>query len=305
MKPTHLIPVTLIGSLLSLSLLGFSSQANATTFVPPPIDNGAAPGPIPNANNLTSVDVELALILDSSNSISQTNFESILNVYYNIFTDPQFFNDFIAPLRYDVDKKPQIAISVFQFGTNVEQSIPWALISNQNDAKTFGNQFLSMTKMGGFTNMGGAIDLATQTLFNNDFAGKYSVFDISSDGRAFRSRPHAAVASHNALAAGINAINAIAITQDSLSVLPSVIGGLNPDRKTTAFIVETGSIENYEATLRDKLKQELQGKSPCPLDSSCPPDSPDPSPIPEPSSILGLLGIGLLALVSKTNSSKS
>lgn len=296
MKPTHLAPVTLIGSVLSFSLLGFVSQAHATTFTPPPIDSSSLPGPIDNANNLTSVDVELALILDSSNSISQANFNGILSAYYNIFTSPTFFNDFIAPLRYDTDKKPQIAVSFFQFGTNAVQSIPWTIISNQNDAQTFGNQFLSITKKGGFTNMGGAIKMATQTLLNNEFAGKYSVFDISSDGRSFRSDPPVIEAAADAFTAGIDAINAIAVSQNSISVLPNVIGGLNPDRKTAGFIVEAGSIDNYEATLRDKLKKELQGDSSCPFISSCPPDSPDPLAVPEPSAIWGLLGIGLLAV---------
>lgn len=262
MKIFSLINLTATGIACSLSVLGFSALVSAKP--------------------LTPVDIELAFILDGSDSISESDFNLQLNAYKNIFTNPSFFKNFVSPIA-----KKKIAVGVFQFGSVLEQSLDWTLIDSQKDAKKFGNQFMNLTKLNHYSNLGGAIQLATDSTLNNNFDGTHLVFDISSDGFTFGSSIHPRKASKNAFDAGIDAINAIAPSNSDLIMLEGIIGGTNPN-KSSAFIVTADSIENYEKTLRDKIRRETVGP---------PEPRQDPPPkVPESDSLAGLLSFVFIGL---------
>lgn len=285
-------------TLLTLALIGWTGQVRAATFV----------------------DVELAFLIDSSDSISDERFNQELQAYINIFTN-DFYNRFVAPLQgQNINGRVglgKIAVAAFKFGgtdsSNAFQTIAdWTIIGNQNDATAFGSQFAGQTKIGGRTPLGFAIQSTADALFDNeiddnDIDGAQLVMDISSDGLNAPPTglefPTPEEASNYARCAGdlsdtacvddpmrmaapggVNVINSISIGLTPPQVFVEFVNyGINlSGSNQNAFLAS--SIDEYQSVLETKLTNEL---------------TPDNPRTPEPSLVLGIIGVGILGVSKK------
>ena len=204
------------------------------------------------AADLTSVDVELSLVVDGSSSISSTNFDLQRQAYANVFADPSLFEDVISQ-----GDEAQIAVNFIQFSTSAVEEISWTLIDSPEASASFANQILGITQSGGLTNLGGAINLATDGLLNNSFNGEGALsIDISTDGEPTIG-PDATTAANNALGSGVDVINALAIGLADISFLENnIIGGTNLSGDP-AFVSQVDTFEEFELALTDKIFTEV------------------------------------------------
>jgi len=175
-------------------------------------------GTTTHARAATMVDLELAFIVDGSNSISVTDFENQKLAYYNIFTN-NFYADVVQPLagrqlRPGQIGTGQIAVALYQFGSRLGSpddcsfntvtgrnectAVDWTIIASQADANNFANRILGPTsgllKIGGPTALGAGIEQATfgsasfplynmAGITNNNYDSFQQVFDLASDGK--------------------------------------------------------------------------------------------------------------------------
>ncbi|MEA5534883.1 DUF1194 domain-containing protein [Crocosphaera sp. XPORK-15E] len=304
MKSFTLLPKTLIGTACAFSVLSYGLGASAA--------------------NLTPVDIELVFAIDASNSISQDDYDKQINSLNNIFSDPNFFNEFVKALP-----NKSLAVSAYQFGTVgqnqiVTQIADWTLINQDNpsSAASFGQKLVTggQAKIGGLSPIGNAIDTIVNDLLTNDYEG-HKVINLSSDGFNFGSTIHPFIAAGKAYQEFVT-INALAIpasqsdnnspltssTTYNLSTLQKIVDpyptvdpqfkNKNFDGRSAFVMTEYADGEMLlEEAFRSKLKKETTGELLNPPDPSGDPDpSDDPQTVPEPSSLLGLLGISLLGL---------
>ncbi len=170
MKQSTLIYQSFLASASFLSVLGCSLSVKAGT--------------------LTPVTIELALLYDGSDSISQTVFDEVMAATDNIFNKGNFYQDFVSPLR-SVDpslEDPSIAVGFYQFGTlknsegthevAIEKLAPWTVYNEKNQS---GIDLSNVQKIGGFTPIADATEKVSKNLLNNDYEG-YKVINLSSDG---------------------------------------------------------------------------------------------------------------------------
>jgi hypothetical protein len=275
-------------TLLSTVLIGWSSQVQAMTLV----------------------DVELAFLLDGSDSVSGQNFNLQLQAYENIFRD-NFYQSFVVPLLgQNINGSVglgKIAVAAFQFGGVTDDPdeafqtiVDWTEISNQAGANQVADGFENVTKINGFTPLGFAIEETAISMFTNDFQGAQLVMDISTDGfddpqEGLFLNPRAASdfarcagviagcpPSPEVRPGGVNVINVIAneviVDQD---LLDRITYGTNlSGDAATIFLADT--IDDYEATLRTKISAELI-----------------PPRTPEPSFVLAMVSLGIFGIGAK------
>ena len=168
----------------------------------------------------TMVDLELAFVIDGSDSISLSAFEANNQAYYNIFTN-NFYRDFVQPLAGKELAPGQIgtgkiAVAAYQFGQRLGiptaspaspnacnndpvtgreqcQAVDWTIIASQADANAFADKILNLLKIGGGTPLGAGIRQATfgsqafpnydmPGIINNDIDSIRRIFDLASDG---------------------------------------------------------------------------------------------------------------------------
>jgi hypothetical protein len=277
---------------------------------------------VEKVNAATMVDLELGLIIDASGSIGSDDFELQLDAYQSIFSDANFYQQFIEP----GDKK-QIAVSAFLFADDVRQDIGWTLIDSQNASTNFGKAFENITRdgIGGLTNTGGAISTAANSIVSNNFDADQQSLDISTDGFPTVSPPNsslnprdaAAEASNNALSNGVDAINAIGVGSsiDEAYLRDFIIGGKNGSG-SNAFVLTASDFDEFTTTLETKIQREVvTPPDPDPVTPTppvdpdpvtpTPPVDPDPvtptppvdpntGAVPEPSIMLGILAAGVM-----------
>jgi Protein of unknown function (DUF1194) len=259
---------------------------------------------------MTLVDVELVFLIDGSDSVSSSNFNQQLQAYENIFRD-NFYETFVAPLLGQEIKGEvglgKIAVAAFQFGGITDDPdeafqtiVDWTEISSQAGANSIADEFENVTKIGGFTPLGFAIQETADSMFNNAFQGTQLVMDISSDGfddpqdglflnpvTASNYARCAGViadcpASPQVRPGGVDVINVITNEENlsDLFLLQEISYGTNLSGDTTT-IFEANNIDDYESTLRSKIGVELSLRTP------------------EPSLILALVSLGIFGIGSK------
>jgi hypothetical protein len=289
---SNTMPKKLPLTLISTALIGWASQVQAMTLG----------------------DVELAFLLDGSDSVSAENFNLQLQAYENIFRD-NFYETFVAPLLgQNINGSVglgRIAVAAFQFGGVTDDPeeafqtiIDWTEISDQTGANQAADGFENVTQIGGFTPLGLGIEETAISMFNNIFRGAQLVMDISSDGLdspqdelfidPIAASDFARCAGNfngcpqfpEVAPGGVNVINAIATRGSNLdlSLLEQITYGTNlSGDPATVFLADNAdNIEDYQEILWTKISAELI-----------------PPRTPEPSLVLAMVTLGLVGVATR------
>lgn len=223
------------------------------------------------------VDLELSLVIDVSGSVNTSEYNLQMDGYANAFRDSAIQNAILNGTN------GAIATNVIFFASSASVGIPFTLLDSQSAINAFADTLDNFARpFSGLTDIFDGINLAVPQFGDetggtaNGFESPRQVIDVSGDGASSASPTQAA--RNNALAAGVDTINGIAIENSPTSTFitdfyqNNVIGGTN------AFVATAAGFDAFGAAVRNKLRVEIVG-----------------GPIPEPSTF-ALFGFGLMGL---------
>jgi Protein of unknown function (DUF1194) len=236
-----------------------------------------------SAAEAVPVDLELSLLVDVSGSVDDNEFSLQRGGYSSAFRNGAIQN---AILDTSGGRTGAIAVNFIYWSSAGEQqqALGWTLIDSAAASNAFADAIDNAGRpFFGLTAPGSALTFATPLFANNGYEGSSLIIDVSGDG-AENDGVDTATARDAALAAGIDRINGIAILGESGLedfYMNEVIGG------TDAFLLTAATFEDFEDAIAQKLKAEITGEPPAPV-----------NPIPLPASVwllmAGLGGFGLL-----------
>ena len=209
------------------------------------------------------VDTELSLLVDISESVDNQEYKTQIEGYIAAFNNENLFNNFI-----DEGLEGQVAVNLIVWAgeDQIQEVVGWTLIdsveTSQDFATAIGNALLpengGSRPFDGATAPGDAINFAVPLFSSNVYEGRHWKIDLSADGKQ-NDGINPATARDNALAAGVDVINAIVVSDDNTVVdfyRDNVIGG------DDAFVSQTNDFTGFEQGIYDKLTTEL---TPLPL----------------------------------------
>jgi hypothetical protein len=216
----------------------------------------------------TPVDVELQLLMDTSGSISSSEYNLQMQGYSNAFRDESIQNAILG------GQYGSIAVqTVMWSGQSTQQSMTdWTLLDSTESINSYSDTLSSMSRpFYGQTYNAEALDFGSSLFSTNSFNGTRNVIDMSGDGygydymygdRSWFYGGDTAEARDNALLDGVDTINGLTITYDYRQVgdqdlttwfAGNVIGGDN------AFVLQAGDFTDFRTALSQKLAAEIQG----------------------------------------------
>jgi hypothetical protein len=212
-----------------------------------------------------AVDTELALLIDVSGSVSDSEYTLQRSGYVNAFNDA----DVQAAILGGTLGKIAVSAVVWAGSGQQTQKLGWTLIDSIASAQAFATSLSTMTRsFSGSTAPGSAINFisnpgTTSVSFSeNAFDGTRNVIDVSGDG-AENAGLDTSTARDNALNLyGVTTINGIAITTTQ-----SVVDFYNNDIKggSNAFVLQTTNFIDFEGAVKRKLIAEIGGTTPDPI----------------------------------------
>lgn len=249
-----------------------------------------------------AVDTELVLLVDVSGSTTNAQFDSMMTAYGNVMTSSAVID------AIQSGKTGKIATSVMFFGGSQDQvvGVGWMEISDLSSASSFASSLSSAARpFMGRTAIGSAINAAvpqfgTETgAPENGFHSATQIIDIAGDGidndtpsRVPDRGVNVANASNNALGAGVDGINGVAIADRSakLSEYYStyVIGGKVAG--TDALVNRSDSYALFEEALMRQLVSEIKAGATASLSITA---------VPEPSLVMLGSITGLLLMIRR------
>lgn len=199
-----------------------------------------------------TVDLELALLVDVSASVSDAEFRLQANGLAAAISDQQVLS---AISRF---ASGGLAICIIQWSNNTNQqvAVSWRLISSRADALKFAAAVQDMPRLGGrgHTALGDALLFGLKELDRNRYDGKRRVMDLSGDGRANDGYP-LRLARQQAIDNGIT-VNGLAILNE-LPLLGQyyqryLIGG------DGAFVMLAQDYDDFTRAMTAKLLREIR-----------------------------------------------
>lgn len=183
------------------------------------------------------VNLELALVIDGSGSISTSDFNTQRTAYVNALNT-------VLPSHFG-----EVAIGVWQFSTGVSLVQTPLIVGNAADLLTLTSAISGMVQLGGNTNIAGGITTAANELLGNAITSNRQVLDVSTDGFAnIGGSPDVAAA--NAVGNGIEQINGLGI--GGAADLSFVAGA-------GAFAIQISDFSQLQGALETKIGREITG----------------------------------------------
>lgn len=211
-----------------------------------------APQSIPaQAQSTQVVDLELALLVDVSASVSDEEFRLQANGLATAFLSTAVLEAIRATVRNG------IAVSVIQWAdaTNQRVSVEWTMVAGEDDARWLSARISSMPRLiqGGHTALSNALAFGLRQIETNRFEGLRRVIDLSGDGRNNDGLPLLTVR-REVIEQGIT-INGLAILNE-LPLLDQyfrdyLIGG------DGAFYIVADDYHAFARAMSEKLVQEI------------------------------------------------
>lgn len=216
------------------------------------------------------VDLELSLSIDSSGSISTSEFNLQMQGYKAAFLDPT--------VQASIAAAPKgVAVNVVFFASSASVGLPFQILRSEADATAFANTVGSLARpFSGGTAIDAGINLSTSSIFSNDINSDIQIIDVSTDGVP-NSVAATGAARDAALAAGVDTINGLAIGSGANvgTINTYVIGG------TGAQTFVATSFADFEDAVIKKIRFEVS--------------RPNPNVIPTPTAAFA--GLALLGVV--------
>lgn len=193
--------------------------------------------------------VRLCLAIDGSGSISAADFDLMRNGLANAIGDST-----------TVPQTGTVEISVVQFASGVTTHVNPTLIDSQASATNVANILRAMPKAGGTTNLAAAVN-SCAGLITGSCGSSRQVINVVTDGVP-DSQSAAVTARNNAIAAGIDEINAeaVAAPQAAIDFLRDQFvspqpGYIAPPFTTPGFVIITNTFADFEQAVRGKIGQ--------------------------------------------------
>ncbi len=227
----------------------------------------AAPSPkselADTKDNVPSVDIELVIAVDVSNSMDLDE----LAVQREGYAQAIVSKEFLQALK--TGPKSKLAVTYFEWSASSDQKIiiPWRVVDGPESADAVAGEIMKTpVRRGSFTSISGAINFAMPLFDENPYRGLRRVIDISGDGPNNNGAP-VPFARAAALEKGIT-INGlpIMVKEPSYSTMDidnldlyyedCVIGGPG------SFVVAIKDREKFKEAIRTKLILEVAGRTP-------------------------------------------
>ncbi|MGJ8657219.1 MAG: DUF1194 domain-containing protein [Akkermansiaceae bacterium] len=243
-----------------------------------------------SASAQVMVDTELLLLVDVSGSISNSEYDLMMQGYVNAFTNGNIIDEIQS------GDTGSIAVGLMFWSGNAEQElvVDWTQISDLASSQAFATSISNVTRSySGSTAVSSALNAGVATFgietgnADNGFTSAAQIIDISGDGEendsiSVAGSPYSVGDARDAaLVAGIDMINGLPIgnaggsldTYYQNNVIGGSAGGVN------AFTVAASSFSDFENSLETKLASEISAGA--------------TESVPEPSSalLLGLSGV--------------
>jgi hypothetical protein len=204
----------------------------------------------------TPVDLQLALAVDASGSVSQQRFELQKRGYVAAFRHPRVLQ------AIQSGPNQSIAVTMFQWTGPALQmvTVKWTLINDVGSIRAFADAIEQAPRQlfGGGTSISGAIDTGVALLNDSPYKAERRVIDVSGDGSNNRGRlvtraRDEAVASN----IGINGLPILALEPELDKYYEdNVIGGPG------ALVVAAKDYETFAEAILKKLITEIAGRKP-------------------------------------------
>ncbi|MCH9672492.1 MAG: DUF1194 domain-containing protein [Gammaproteobacteria bacterium] len=226
------------------------------------------------------VDLELSLVIDVSGSVSGSEYDLQMDGYAGAFRDAAVQNAILGGANGG------IAVNAVFFSSSAQELIPFTLLDTVASINAFADTLDNFARpFSGGTTISAGLNVSVPSFgletggVANGFESTRQVIDVSGDGTS--STTGTQNARDAALAAGVDAINGIAIEGNATSTVitdfyrDNLIGG------TGSFVVTAAGFDDFDTAIVTKLRAEI---------------APPPTPgIPEPS-VMALFGAGLFGL---------
>lgn len=217
------------------------------------------------------VDLELQLLIDTSGSISNQEYDLQMRGYSYAFQNSGIQDSI---LDTSGGSYGSIAVQTVMWSSqNTQQTMTdWTLLDSASSINDYADTLYNMSRpFSGSTYNAEALDYGSVLFSDNGFNGTRNVIDMSGDGYGYDymysdswwfSGGETSVSRDNALLGGVDTINGLTITYDYDEVgdldlttwfAQNVIGGVD------SFVLQAGDFADFHTALEQKLEAEIEG----------------------------------------------